>query len=407
MGLFSKLLERNRAIRALIEGQRRSAKVDEQLLAGQKKILERISRRNGGESLDKALNQGLAAANKNSRSISPEVAGLATILIPTFERPAGLRRHLAFLAAEGNPFSVLILDGSSAATAEINRSVCQEFGSNVRHEATGIRHLPLRLRSGIDLVKTKYACLWGDDDLVVPSGIAESVLFLESDATYAACGGRVFHWYWKAEDLGFNYFDNSLATPCDVARNSLVERFLAFQERSRHSCPLWCMVKRTSTMQNAFHRFTEDMYYTEMEILGHVSNLSEGNVCSLNSVFGFRDYTSPTTQEAERQVPKVYLDSERVSRFEPLVHELVRQHEGIQDAAVLSYVAKLVLHQITPFKRTVFPLPAYWELFHQLALNYKDRFSDVYAALYEIPTSILESIRKSREAVAASSSPQP
>jgi glycosyltransferase domain-containing protein len=121
-----------------------------------------------------------------------------TLVITTYNRPALLSRLLDYLAKDGTPLSVLVLDSSDAVTQRENEQCIKQSPLAIRHVAyPSDIHPYLKIRDGVQLVTTRYASLCADDDVVVPAAIRKCVDVLERNRDVCAAHG----WY-------FNFTEN-------------------------------------------------------------------------------------------------------------------------------------------------------------------------------------------------------
>ncbi len=114
------------------------------------------------------------------------LAGLdrLTLIVPTYERPARLRRALAWWGGLGQ--RTIVMDGSAAPLPEDQRRAlpgCIDY-----------RHRPLRLAARLEeavtAAATPYVALCGDDEFHLPSGLAAAVRALDEEAGLVAAMGR-------------------------------------------------------------------------------------------------------------------------------------------------------------------------------------------------------------------------
>ena len=106
-----------------------------------------------------------------------------TIIIPSFNRQAFLKRQLAFW--RDTKATILILDGTHESLLDT-----QWPEKNIRYI-----HMPVsiekRLAFASDIIDTEYAAMLSDDELFIPSALEDCLGFLESNPSYAACKGQV------------------------------------------------------------------------------------------------------------------------------------------------------------------------------------------------------------------------
>jgi glycosyltransferase domain-containing protein len=261
-----------------------------------------------------------------------------TIVVPTFNRPRHLRRLLLLLKELGNPYPVLILDGSSAENQAKNREVQQEFEKNVilKQYPQGL-HLGLRLADGVRQVKTEYMVFCADDDFVLPASIAECLKFLGEHPTYSAAMGRV-----HAMGYSHRYFTRGIFVIDDLANDyhlnmkTFIERFMALRPYYNLGCPpLFYAVRKTKVAVEAFDLANDKMLHGTLEWLGDMIALLRGPVVVLPFLYGFRDYACEAIREPLR---RDYAPHD-VEYLLPIMTKKIRETEGCSED-VAKYVAQ-------------------------------------------------------------------
>lgn len=114
-----------------------------------------------------------------------------TIVVPTLGRPELLVRLIRYYDSLGFKGKIVIGDGSTLADYERANQALRPYADRVH-----IQHLHLPGSSVSDAVHmanahidTKYACLVGDDDFIVPKTAEACIRFLEAHADYVAAHG--------------------------------------------------------------------------------------------------------------------------------------------------------------------------------------------------------------------------
>ena len=90
-----------------------------------------------------------------------------TLVIPTFNRPALLKRLVQYYHKRACSMNLLVLDSSRPEVVGENSKALSLFGESVRHvvfEAT--EPMASKLSRGLDLVHSRYVSFCADDDLV-------------------------------------------------------------------------------------------------------------------------------------------------------------------------------------------------------------------------------------------------
>lgn len=118
-----------------------------------------------------------------------------TIVIPTYCRHKYVLRNMHYWSERYA--NIVVVDGSNK---PLKATVGKHFKENVRYY-----HIPVsigdRLEFAMGRIDTKYAMLCGDDEFMLPSGIIDSIKYLELNADYAQCSGRA---------IGFMHGNNNI-----------------------------------------------------------------------------------------------------------------------------------------------------------------------------------------------------
>lgn len=113
-----------------------------------------------------------------------------TLVVPTYNRPAALRRLLRFLSRSDSPFGIVVLDSSVGELAEQNRATCEATGSVSHHTFDSDIPFYQKLSDGLSAhVNSPAVCLCADDDFVLPRNLARAADALLSDATISVAHG--------------------------------------------------------------------------------------------------------------------------------------------------------------------------------------------------------------------------
>jgi len=116
-----------------------------------------------------------------------------TVLIPTYNRPNHLKRILSYYNQYGNDLPIVIADSSSEENKKLNRETVSSFHnpcfSYLDKYDPSIN--PLRkILDAFKQVSTMYCVFCADDDFVTPSGIRESIEFLDNNPDYTTAYGK-------------------------------------------------------------------------------------------------------------------------------------------------------------------------------------------------------------------------
>lgn len=115
-----------------------------------------------------------------------------TIVIPTYERSAFLRRALRYYEGRGARYPIVVADSSSDEVKRENRATVESIsGVDVVH----LDHFApdenpcLKVVEACRTVATPYMVLCADDDFTTPRGIDECVAFLMGNPDYSLAQG--------------------------------------------------------------------------------------------------------------------------------------------------------------------------------------------------------------------------
>jgi len=115
-----------------------------------------------------------------------------TVVIPTYNRPAYLKRILSYYHRYGSNLPILIADSSTDENKKLNRETIASFHDSCfsyidkYHPSTNPLH---KILDALQQVSTEYCVLCADDDFVTPSGIHEAAAFLDINPDFTIAHG--------------------------------------------------------------------------------------------------------------------------------------------------------------------------------------------------------------------------
>jgi len=212
----------------------------------------------------------------------------STIVVPTFNRPAFVRRCLRYLTAQQCPHAVIIADGSEPAIAEENARATHQASQFI--EATHLAYpsdLPFLMRcwEALGHVRTETATFHADDDFLFVRAISDAATLIETDPSLAAAQGQiVIVQNTHAENLA--RIHTSPTQEC--TRGTASERLLHWLADYR---PLFYATTRTSVLRHAFYEAArlEPPASRLLEIAMCYLVLLQGGVGHLPHVYGVRE----------------------------------------------------------------------------------------------------------------------
>jgi glycosyltransferase domain-containing protein len=113
-----------------------------------------------------------------------------TLVIPTYNRPALLKRLVTYYCKRAPGMPLLVLDSSEPEIAAANAAALQRINADVKHQIFP-SDLPMavKLSRGLADVTTPTVSFCADDDLVFPDGLREALAFLKDHADYVSAHG--------------------------------------------------------------------------------------------------------------------------------------------------------------------------------------------------------------------------
>jgi glycosyltransferase domain-containing protein len=126
-----------------------------------------------------------------------------SLIVPTYNRPDDLGRLLRLLARHKADFPVLVLDSSSPPNRERNQALAAGLDLELRIEPFPPTMPPFeKFWRGAQMVRTEFASLCADDDLVLADSIAPLVEHLARHRDCSVAHGWYFYFYLAEGALG-------------------------------------------------------------------------------------------------------------------------------------------------------------------------------------------------------------
>ena len=110
-----------------------------------------------------------------------------SIVIPTFNRQRYALRSMKFWSDYST--EVFVLDGSNK---PIENEKLINIGTNINYIHNPISYHN-RILNVLELIKTPYICMQGDDEFFIPSALYEIIEELEKDKELVSCMGLCIH----------------------------------------------------------------------------------------------------------------------------------------------------------------------------------------------------------------------
>lgn len=136
----------------------------------------------------------------------PEAADLRerderlTIVLPTWNRPAFLARHLRLFAEEDLRSPVLVADSTEDVHRDAVDEAIETYGealrlTHLRYDAT--QGPGEKIYDAAQRVETPWTIYAGDDDLLLPSGLRACLAALDQNPDWVGARGRIFELFFE------------------------------------------------------------------------------------------------------------------------------------------------------------------------------------------------------------------
>ncbi len=112
---------------------------------------------------------------------------IATILIPTCNRPLYLQRCLAFYQHCSQQFQIIVLDSSNNSDSA---AITSQYPHVTYHKLPYTISFSAKLAAGGQMASTDFVSICSDDDFIFPQGIRACVSFLTRQPDFVAAHGK-------------------------------------------------------------------------------------------------------------------------------------------------------------------------------------------------------------------------
>jgi len=217
-----------------------------------------------------------------------------TLLIPTFNRPALLKRLVSFYKKESARPNILVLDSSRPEVVTENEAMLKAQGDSVRHVAfASDTPMAVKLHHGLAQVRTPYVSFCADDDVVFPEGLRKAIDFLEGHPGHASAHGRYLNFQVRGQtvDVWIEY-----AGPGNEAEHPGARIFHLFQGYES----LFYGLFRAPDLRDIFAGVSKLPTLHYQELFQSVAALIKGKVRRFNDFYAARqsgDPAEPTRQK--------------------------------------------------------------------------------------------------------------
>jgi glycosyltransferase domain-containing protein len=229
-----------------------------------------------------------------------------TIGLFTYQRPNYLKRQLQFFEDLGYNFRLLILDGSHDKDLQLTN---EQLASSYKSEYYHIIDLKERHVFFSGKLDTEFAAWCADDDLIIPSYYNKAAKFLNENSQYSIATGKLYTFHDWHQFGGKGYFlRNFLGNHYDIHMGDFAEKIIRKDQAYAMGCPPTFYGVRRSENVKLFCKYINDLkLYSSIERLENICNLLLGGIKVIDTLMGFRDYSSEPIREAHRDDPDVYI----------------------------------------------------------------------------------------------------
>lgn len=238
-------------------------------------------------------------------------SGLITIVIPTVDRPALLKRAIeSALAQEGVPFEVLVVDDGGGAGLELARSYARADVRGISSERRG--QVPARRLGVAEAKGDRIAFLDDDDWWEAPDHLARLAAVMPDEPALAYASGAVV-----VEDDALNAIESmpfrAHADAETLARdNTLIVSALLFDKR---------LIDLHGEFDASFPYYWDWDWYLRLARAGVPLVASDGDAVRVSARFG--------SVSSEANIAARRADLDRLSAKHGLGHIPLRNHESI------------------------------------------------------------------------------
>jgi glycosyltransferase domain-containing protein len=232
-----------------------------------------------------------------------------TVGLFTYQRPNYLNRQLQFFEDLGYNFRFLILDGSHD---QDKQSANETIAKSYKIEYYHIVDLKERHIFFSEKLETEFVAWCADDDLIVPSYYNKAAKFLSENSNYSIATGKLYTFHDWHQFGGKGYFlRNFLGNYYDIYLGDFAEKIIRKDQAYAMGCPPTFYGVRRSDNVKLFCKHIHNLkLYSSIERLENICNLLLGGMKVIDTLMGFRDYSSEPIREVHRDDPDVYVSKE-------------------------------------------------------------------------------------------------
>lgn len=223
-----------------------------------------------------------------------------TIIVPTYNRPACLRRLLAYFETAGFDGNLVIADSSKDIYKSKNSDTISSININKTYHVGYSTEVALveKIYRSIRDTDTEYVVLCADDDFITKRGVKRAVAFLDNHPDFVAAHGHYIRFTvdramdgvqfnWQPSYLGSQSIDSSRP------ERRLYKHFANY-------VPTFYAVHRTAEIKEAYEcavKYADDVRFREL--LPSLLTIISGKFKHLDVLYGARYSSEQLGQKAD------------------------------------------------------------------------------------------------------------
>ena len=222
-----------------------------------------------------------------------------TILVPTRERQDFLIRLVAVWG--GTPVRLVLVDGSDHSISAAHREVI-ELAENVSYVHSPLSY-PERMKLAGSFVSTPYAVLSGDDEFLLPAGLAAAVRLLDQERGLAGCVGQCLRFFPTRRshrlmfEMGYPYW--RYRRDEDSAEQRILH---AMDEYNASTC---YAVLRSDVWTESWGSVDQWTCPAATELQQAIAVLARGRLATVDELFWLRSEENPPVDVVARRLTMV------------------------------------------------------------------------------------------------------
>lgn len=250
--------------------------------------------------------------------------GLHTLVVPTHNRPALIRRLVRYYRLHARDLNLLVLDSSRPEVSAENANALSSCGDSLCHVIFPTTEpFVSKLINGLDLVQTRYLSFCGDDDLVFPAELARAISFLESHRDYVAAHGLYLGFREDGSNL---YVTREYSGPGNEAEHPGARIFQLLQRYES----LFFAVFRTPDLKDVLCVLPAFQITLYQELFQAVAALIKGKVRRFARIYAARQTCPPADPTRDKwQTQHWFADNpaEVIENYRPYCEEVWKFYE--------------------------------------------------------------------------------